>query len=343
MLDLEFVTQFMLQNFEQTQVSNNGTHFLSRCLICGDSKKNPYKKRFNMDWNNGVPGWHCWNCGRHGNFIEIYSIVTGKSYDDAKKELFYTWKGNNQVKKEFKRKSKKVDNPITKKEINYDNFDWIRQKSLSIYDAEDRYVRALKKFYESRKIPSECILYICYEGRYRNRIIIPIFNENREIIYFQARRIPKTGLKPKYDNPVAPKELIILNRHRFDRSKSIIVFEGLIDAFMVKNQGTSCLGKEVSEELIVELKKLTDENVIIALDNDSEAYKALAKLFKKNRYAKKVKYFLYPSKYKDYDDINNIVRNENEGMDVYNLITQNSVNYSQAYTKLSISNMLGGN
>src|SRR5210317_1286966 len=134
MLDLEFVTQFMLQNFEQTQVSNNGTHFVSRCLICGDSKKNPYKKRFNMDWNNGVPGWHCWNCGRHGNFIEIYSIVTGKSYDDAKKELFYTWKGNNQVKKEFKRKSKKVDNPITKKEINYDNFDWIRQKSLSIYD-----------------------------------------------------------------------------------------------------------------------------------------------------------------------------------------------------------------
>jgi hypothetical protein len=333
----------MLQHFEQTTVSNNGTHFLARCLLCGDSKKNPYKKRFNMDWNNGVPGWHCWNCGRHGNFIEIYSIAQGKSYDDAKKELFHTWKGKDQVKKEYKRKKKKVDNPVDKKIINEDNFDWIREKSFSMYDEDCRYVKALAKFYESRKIPTEYILYICYEGRYRNRIIIPIFNENREIIYFQARRIPKTGLKPKYDNPVSPKELLILNKHRFDRNKSIIVHEGLIDAFMVGNQGTSCLGKEISEELIKQLLKLTDKRVIIALDNDAEAYKALAKLFVKNKYAKKVEYFLYPSKYKDYDDINNIVRSENEGIDVYDLITQNSVSYSSAYTKLSISKMLGGN
>jgi hypothetical protein len=333
----------MLQYFEQTKVSNNGTHFLARCLLCGDSKKNPYKKRFNLNWNNGVPGWHCWNCGRHGNFIEIYSIVKGLNYDDAKKELFYIWKDNEEVKKEYKRKSKKVDNPLTKKEINYDNFDWIREKSFSIYDEDNRYVLELRKFYKSRKIPTNYILYICYEGKYRNRIIIPIFNENREIIYFQARRIPNTGLKPKYDNPVSPKELIILNKHKFDRKKSIIVCEGLIDAFMIGYQGTSCLGKEISEELIKELLKLTDEYVIIALDNDAEAYKALAKLFRKNRYAKKVKYFLYPSKYKNNNDINNIVKSENEGIDMYNLITLNSVNYSQAYTKLSISNMLRGN
>ena len=87
---------------------------------------------------------------------------------------------------------------------------------------------------------------------------------------------------------------------------------------------------------------LTKKDVIIALDNDSEAYKALAKLLKKNKFAKKVKYFLYPLKYKGYDDINSIVRNENRELDVYNLITQNSVSYSSAYTKLSISKMLGG-
>ena len=78
-MDLQFVTQFMLQNFEQTKISGNGTHFLARCLLCGDSKKNPYKKRFNLNWNDGVPGWHCFNCGRYGNFIEIYSIVKGIS------------------------------------------------------------------------------------------------------------------------------------------------------------------------------------------------------------------------------------------------------------------------
>ena len=342
MIDLQFVTQFMLQHFEQTKPSNNGTHFLARCLLCGDSKKNPYKKRFNMDWNNGNPGWHCFNCGRRGNFIEIYSIVKGISYDDAKKELFQTWKDNNQVKDQYKKSRKKVDNPKTRKEIEEGDFNYIREKSFSIYDEDNRYTKALRKFYRSRKIPQEYILYICYEGRYRNRIIVPVFNENRDIIYFQARRIPKTNLEPKYDNPVAPKELVILNKHRFDRNKSIIVHEGLIDAFMVGDQGTSCLGKEVSEELIKELIKLTDKDVIIALDNDSEAYKALARFFQKNKYARKVKYFLYPSKYEVYDDINSIVRNEEVELDVYELITRNSVSYSTAYTKLSLLNMLEG-
>ena len=342
MIDLQFLSQFMLQNFEQTIVSNNGRHFLSRCLLCGDSKKSKYKKRFNMDWNNGVPGWHCWNCGKKGNFIEIYSIVNGITYDAAKKELFYTWKDNNQVKKEIKRSRSRVDNPLTKNKINEDNFDWIKEKSFSIYDEDSRYRKALIKFYESRKISTKYILYICYEGRYRNRIIIPVFNEKKEIIYFQARRIPKTGLEPKYDNPVSPKELIILNRHLFDKEKSIIVHEGLIDAFMVGNQGTSCLGKEISEELIKELLKLTNKNVIVALDNDTEAYKSLAKILNKNKYAKKVNYFLYPPEYLGYDDINSIVRSENGELDVYKLITQNSVSYSKAYTKLSIKKMLGG-
>ena len=76
-MDLQIVTQFMIQHFEQTKITGNGTHFLARCPLCGDSKKNPYKKRFNLNWNNGVPGYHCFNCSRHGNFYEIYSIMKG--------------------------------------------------------------------------------------------------------------------------------------------------------------------------------------------------------------------------------------------------------------------------
>lgn len=338
-MDLQFVTQFMLQHFEQTQIKDGGTHFLARCPLCGDSKKNPYKKRFNLTWNNGVPGYHCWNCGRHGNMIEIYSIMKGMSYDDAKKELF------KYDKDEVKRQMgtyKKRPVPKERKEIEEENFHWVLNYCFDTTD-ESRYGKALRKFYESRKIPDVYRIYICHSGRYRNRIIIPIFNERGKIIYFQARRIPNTMLEPKYDNPVAPKELCILNRHLFDRDKDIIIHEGLIDAFMVGDQATSCLGKEISEDLLIELLKLTDKNVIIALDNDSEAYKALAKFMKKNKYARKVKYFLYPSTFKGHDDINSIVRANKNGMDVYELITQNSVSYSTAYTKLSISKMLGGN
>jgi DNA primase len=326
----------MLQHFEQTKISKNGTHFLARCLLCGDSKRNPYKKRFNLDWNNGVPGYHCWNCGKHGNFIEIYSIVKGIAYDDAKKELFQTWKDTKTVKDDYNRKKRPVDNPKIRKEIDEENFNWIIDRSFSQKTSgTDRYIKALKSFYHIRKIPKKYKLYICYDGRYRNRIIIPIFNENKDIIYFQARRIPGTMIEPKYDNPATPKELCILNRHLFDREKDIIIHEGLIDAFMVGNQATSCLGKEISKDLLVELLKLTNKNVIVALDNDSEAYKALAKFMKKNKYARKVKYFLYPAEFKGNDDINSIVR-ANAELNVYDLITQNSVSYSTAYTILKL-------
>lgn len=345
MIDLQFVTQFMLQNFELTQVTNNGTHFLSRCILCGDSKKNLYKKRFNLDWNNGVPGWHCFNCGRQGNFIEIYSIVKGISYDDAKAEIF------KYDKESVKRQMKKYKNrPETsnKKRIDYDDFTWIKNKCYERLDSipenlgilENKYLRELEKFYESRKIPFKYKLFICHSGRYKNRIIIPIFSKEKRIIYFQARRILGSTIEPKYDNPVAPKELCILNRHLFDRNKSIIVHEGLIDAFMVGNQGTSCLGKEISEELIKELLKLTDKDIIIALDNDSEAYKSLAKFMKKNKYANKVKYFLYPKEFERFDDINKIVRDSEEVLDVYELILENSVSYSSAFVKLKAKKMI---
>jgi hypothetical protein len=345
MIDLQFVTQFMLQNFELTQVTDNGTHFLSRCILCGDSKKNPYKKRFNLDWNNGVPGWHCFNCGRRGNFIEIYSIVKGVSYDDAKKELFKYDKES--VKRQMKKYRKRPE-AIEKKEIDYDDFNWIRNKCYGLPwftpdglgIMERKYLSVLKKFYDDRKIPEKYKLYICHSGKYKGRIIIPIFNEENRIIYFQARRIPKSTIEPKYDNPVAPKELCILNKHLFDRNKSIIVHEGLIDAFMVGDQGTSCLGKEISVELIKELLKLTDKDVIIALDNDAEAYKSLAKFMKKNKYANKVKYFLYPKEFEGFDDINKIVRDNEKVLDVYELIVKNSVSYSSAFVKLKTKKII---
>lgn len=348
-MDLQFVTHFMLQNFKLTTIQNNGTHFIARCLLCGDSAKNKYKKRFNLNWNNGVPGWHCWNCGRHGNFIEIYSIVKGMSYDDAKKELF-KWQGKEETKEQYKKDSKNIksvsiNEPRKEKLIKEDNFNFILNKCYGLFSDNSgilakKYIQVLKDFYESRKIPIKYKIYICHTGKYKNRIIIPIFNENKDVIYFQARRIPNSGVLPKYDNPISPKELCIINRYKFNPEKNIIIHEGLIDAFMVGDQGTSCLGKEISEELLKELLKLTKKSVIIALDNDIEAYKSLNKFLKKNKYAKKVKYFLYPKQFEGYSDINEFVKVNEDENDIYDVIVENSVNYSTALVKLKIKKLI---
>ena len=97
MVNLEIVTQFMLNNFENVSVQNNGTHFHARCVLCGDSKKNKRKKRFHLDWNNGLIKWHCFNCGKSSkdfSFLQLYSLVTGLTEEQAKREL-YQYNPNN--------------------------------------------------------------------------------------------------------------------------------------------------------------------------------------------------------------------------------------------------------
>lgn len=335
-MDLEIVASFMFAHFEQVKQSKRGTHFLARCPLCGDSKRNPYKKRFNMDYNDGVPGWNCFNCDEHGNFYDIYSRMKGISYDDAVERLKNpAWERGNKDHKDkvTKRLEKKK---IVKEKKEFTHYNWITEDCK---EPPERYVNALKVFYESRKIPKECQLYICYQGRYKNRIIIPVFDENQNIVYFQARRIPKTKLVPKYDNPASPKEIIILNYHLFDPDKYIVVPEGIIDAWMVGIQGTTCLGKYISKEFLDQLFLKTKKGVIVALDNDDEGRKAIHKFMSENKNAQRVKYFFHPPEFTGYDDINSIVRG-NDIKNVYNMITRNSVNFSTAYTKLTISNKL---
>jgi DNA primase len=316
--------------------SKKGTHFLARCPLCGDSKKNPYKKRFNMDYNNGVPGWNCFNCDEHGNFYEIYSRILGISYEDAVDRLKNpAWgRGDKDKTEQIKQRLEKKKEVEEKTE--YTHYNWI------VADCEEppeRYENALRFFYESRKIPWSNKLYICYQGKYKNRIVIPVFDEDQNIVYFQARRIPGTNIVPKYDNPASPKEIIILNNSFFNPERHIVVTEGIIDAWMVGDQGTTCLGKYISPEFLAKLFLKTTKGVIVALDNDDEGRKALAKFMKENKFAQKVKYFFHPPEYQSHDDINSIVRSHSIA-DVYRMITQNSVNFSTAYAKLTISNKL---
>ena len=341
MLDLQIVSDFMFENFEMVSCSKNGTHFLARCLLCGDSKKNKSKKRFNLDFNGGNPMYHCFNCDRSGSFLQLYSYVYGLSIEESKKDL-YKFNPDRLTQQLSKRKSERVI-----KEVCYEDHNWILDDCISGYDTDGMmnlvYFGALRKFRIDRKIDSKYKLFIAYKGDYKGRIIIPVYDENNTIVYFQARRIPGSDILPKYKNPTLEKGSIILNKPYFDKEKYIISVEGLIDAFMIGDQGTSCLGSAMSDEYIKELIDIG--KVIIAFDNDRPGYNSLIKFMKgikssgrkksklPNKYAKKVRYFLYPDKYADCKDINSIVVNHGVS-DVYNMIVSQSKSFSTAYTIL---------
>lgn len=331
MLTLDVVSQFVMQHFSKVTISKNGAHFHARCVLCGDSKKSPSKKRFHLDYNNGNPGFHCFNCERSGTFLQLYSRIKGVSIAQAQKEL-KKYDVEDLTQRLSTRKQKKVLD-----EIEYEYHDYILDGCISECDRADGYIqqqyqKVLINFISERKIPEGVSLYIAIKGKYKNRIIIPIWVDGH-ITYFQARRIHES-MEPKYKNPTLEKGSIILNRDNFDPKKPVVVTEGLIDAFMIGKQGTSCLGAYISDRFIEELISLVDkENIILAFDNDAPGMKSLVEFTKENKYANYLKYFLTPYKYKRGKDLNKLVILYNID-DVYNMIIENSYSYLRTSSML---------
>lgn len=344
MINLEFVSDFIHSNFPFVSTSANGTHFLARCILCGDSKKSKRKRRFNLDWNGGNPIYHCFNCGQSGSFIELYATVKGLSVGEARKDLFNWNRATEYLLFTLsKRKREKII-----KEIEHEDHSYILSNCVNIHDEYNSlrlksYQDSLKKFIVERGLnEGEYDVFLAYDGEYKHRYILPVYDENRMMVYFQARRMYEDMIL-KYKNPTLKKGSIIINKKYFKRNKNIIVCEGLIDAWTIEyNQGTSALGAEIREDFLEEIFEYTDKDVIIALDNpalDEQGLLSLRKFMvgghkkRPNKFAKKVKYFLFDKKYSYCKDINNIRKNNKEE-NIYEYICANAQSFYKAYYRV---------
>lgn len=334
MLNLQFVSQFMYENFERVTVSSDGTHFHARCPLCGDSKKSLSKKRFHCDWEPDKVFWQCWNCSESGNFLTLYARLKGISNSDAYKILYKF--DHEDYKNSLKKQNGTTHHTETDKPNNNHNYilkDCIDENKKVDSVLWGTWCNALVSFRKDRQIPPNYPVYFAYQGKYKNRIIIPII-KNGNIIYFQARRVPETDIQPKYKNPAGEKSLIIHNEDNFDEDKYIMITEGLLDSFSIGNQGTTCLGKEIIEEFLAVLFQKTKKGIILIYDNDEDGYKSLKKFMfgykkkKVNKYCRKVKYFLMPKRFLMYKDINSLCCKE-KIQNSYEFIIQNSYDYME--------------
>jgi len=338
MISLEFVYSYINENLQNVTVSKNGTHFLARCPICGDSKKSKTKRRFNLDWNNGSPIYHCFNCGDSGNFIELYSFMEGITEAEAKKRLFsFDIESLKQSLSKTPKKNGKKD------EVKYDNYNYILDDCVSKNSQADgilekQYQQHLIKFINERKLPLDVPVYIAYKGDYAGRIIFPII-ENKTIIYFQARSLNK-NTDQKYKNPGVPKGSIVYNKENFDRSKYIIVTEGLIDAIHIGTQGTSALGAVVRDSFIQELYRYTDKGVIIAMDNDKTGIKETIRILNESKFSPRLLYFLIlNNKYSIRKDIGELAQFE-QIPNMYDFVVSNSYSKFEATLQLKMRGYL---
>jgi len=316
-------------NLPKIDYSKN--HIEARCCFCGDSKTKSKVRRFHIDfyppYNTYI--FKCHRCGESGNIITLYSHIHNCTYEQAKQILLSKKYNPDEAKKRIQRVSHpagnndeiKIDTDI---DIDLENECYsLRYNPISMH--EKNIIKKLHNFKIKRKIPDSLPLHIAHSGRYKSRIIIPIYINNT-LVYFQGRSL-YDEIYPKYLNPKVEKNKIILNIDNFDRDKYIIITEGIIDAHMIEdNQGTCVIGGYIDMDFINKLLPYTNKGVIISLDNpkiDDNSYITLKKLVYKNinRYRENIHFFIMPDEYIA-KDLNDLVK-DYEIKNIYNFVVNN--------------------
>lgn len=153
---------------------------------------------------------------------------------------------------------------------------------LDLYDPKyPTYIHALD--YIDKRIGIELAVKLnigfCDIGKYANRIIVPVFDLNDDIIYFAARAI-YSFLEPKILNPFGPRRDILFNWNVAQRFSEIFITEGIFGALTVYPYGICLLGKEITDEQIFKILRSNVKIINILLDGSAmeEAYKLAHKI-----------------------------------------------------------------
>ena len=228
-----------------------------RCPICGDSQKHKNKARGYFYQVKTNTNYKCHNCGASlsfNNFLKQIDPVLHKQYTLEKFKEGHT--GKNFVVEEPKFEFKK---PVFK-------------KKLDLPTAVE--VPAAKEYVERRKLDPSQFYYAnkfkqwvntkkkTFDNVYKDesRIIIPMYDTERNLIGFQGRSLVPNSVKyiTIMIQENAPK---IYGLDKINTDETVYVVEGPFDSTFVKNSVALC-GSDG------DLAHLKGSNIVLVYDNE---------------------------------------------------------------------------
>jgi len=183
-----------------------------------------------------------------------------------------------------------------------------------------------EQYLSARKINYED-LYVCVSGEYKNRIVIPYYDESSNLIYYNARSITdqKNTLRyMKCPTSVVDQKNVLFMTNWNCLGEKLFIMEGEFDALTIKQAGLNacaCGGKFLSETQIDLIKDFVP---VLAFDSDEAGLEAMLNIGD-NLLSKGFKeiYFVRPPKI--YKDWNGLLVNKN---------LETLVSYVNKYIKL---------
>jgi hypothetical protein len=202
------------------------------CPICREGKSWLKKQRFFFIPKKNL--CFCHNCGYSANPIKWVSDVSGVSVKEVLQEMG----------------SEVLDISLEEPQIEIKKVsDTLPKDCINLFD------QSQVDFYKNNKIVNKCVDFIKKRNLYvavnkpkalyisltdsvhKNRLVIPFFDDNDKIVYYQTRTILEADelFKPRYISKIgAEKSVFNINTVEED-SEYIFVFEGPLNSCFMKN------------------------------------------------------------------------------------------------------------
>ena len=171
---------------------------------------------------------------------------------------------------------------------------------------------------------------------YKNRLIIPFFDESGKVASYQARSILSTQF-PKYLTKFGDKPLFGLNNVQND-VPYMFVFEGPIDSMFVQN-GVATASLASNEGQTSLLRNMIGFDLIYVYDNDKKNKEVTQKIESSIKAGKRV--FIWPKEMKAFKDMNEIACHLKIDEIPWKFIESNSVSGPEALIKYKLLHVRG--
>jgi len=340
-LPREYIVQKFYQYAGYPKFKKITNVYEAGCPVCREGNSWGKKRRcyYIVEKNNIC----CHNCGWFSEPFKWIETVSGLT----SKEILSESKNYDILPLDLLADNPKVEQKINTSKLPKDSINLFDAQQLLFYE-NNNVVKEALKLIKKRRLDTALnrpqSLWISLIDRiHKNRLIIPFYDKNNDIIFYQSRTIfnDTTKFYPKYLSKVnSERSLYNINNITTD-IEHIFITEGPIDAFFIKN-GTAVAG--IQENSSTNFTKLQSEQLqdfklfkkIWVLDsqwNDIASRKKTVKLLGNGETV-----FIWPERIgKTFKDINELCVTKNLDSISTEFIIENS--YNDLKGKLLMTNI----
>lgn len=271
-VDYDAFLDWAKDRFGEENIEYHGDEICVPSVFTEDHKHhlwmNPYGGKKQRE--NGV--YRCWYTNRFGSLVSLVSIVDKIGYDEAEELICNSLSLRSLEKKvdEFFNSKVEVVPTLTDSIVINEGLQLPPHTYLidSMSMGFDK--RRATEYLQERKIPTDG-LFFCTDGDYKNRIIIPYYDLDGRLVWYNARTISKTKgalryMKPK-EKEYSQENVLYVPKYPPPKSK-LYLTEGEFDAMsltLCDFPGAAAGGKTLSELQVEVLRRYVP---VIAPDTD---------------------------------------------------------------------------